>query len=63
LQSVIDSQSTIPEFKTINGNSILGTGNIEIKIPIIDNILTENSVNAVSSNAIYSYLNEALNYK
>ena len=41
--------------KTVNGQSLLGTGNIQISFPI-DTTITENGSNAVSGRAVYQYV-------
>ena len=51
------------KFKTINNNSILGEGNISIIVPQIDETLTENSINPVSSSGIYSFITYKLSSK
>lgn len=51
------------QFKTINNNSILGEGNISIVVPSVDETLTENSINPVSSSGIYSFITYELSSK
>ena len=57
LTQAISSLDVYSGLKTINGQSLIGTGNIQINTTI-DGIVTENSPNAVSSRAIYQYVNQ-----
>jgi len=41
--------------KTVNGQSLLGTGNVQITFPV-DTTVTENGSNAVSGRAVYQYV-------
>lgn len=44
--------------KTINGESVLGEGNIEIDVPVVDDELDENSPNAISNRAVTKVIHE-----
>lgn len=46
--------------KTINGNSLLGEGNISINFPV-DQTLDESSTNAISSKGVYQYVQYTVN--
>lgn len=58
---------TIPNFKTINGQEITGTGDITISGDgsnlTIDDTLTENSSNPVKSSGIYNGIKTMINAK
>ena len=58
---------TIPNFKTINGQKITGTGNITISGDgsnlTIDDTLTETSSNPVKSSGIYNGVKTMINAK
>ena len=52
-QNILVSGTNI---KTIEGQSLLGSGNISIPVPIVDSILSDTSTNAVQNKAVKAYV-------
>lgn len=46
-----------PLLKTINGQSLIGSGNIQIQFPV-DSTVTNDSINSVSGRAVYNYVTD-----
>lgn len=56
LASKQDTLVSGTNIKTVNGESILGNGNISIPVPIVDSTLSDTSTNAVQNKAVKAYV-------